>query len=60
MIMAMMEERETRDEVLIEVRAIKEKLARAMDFNIHRILEEAREKQKQSDRTILPPPTALR
>ncbi len=46
----------TTDEVIQETRKIKEELARSLDFDIDRILGEAREKQNKSGRTILSPP----
>ncbi len=46
----------TTDEVIREMRRIKEALAQTMDFDIDRILADAREKQKKSGRTILSPP----
>lgn len=49
-------EGETTDEVIRETRRIKEALARSMDFDIDRILEDARDKQRKSGRTILSPP----
>jgi len=54
--MAQMNERETTDEVIQETRRIKEALAESMDFDMDRILEDARLKQKESGRKILPPP----
>ncbi len=44
------------DEIIRETRRIKETLAQSMDFDIDRILQDAREKQKESGRTILSPP----
>ena len=44
------------DEVIREVRKIKDFLAQAQNFDIRRILDEARENQKKSGRTILPVP----
>jgi hypothetical protein len=49
-------ERESRDEVLAEVRRIKEELAAAQNFDVHRIAEEARREQTLSGRQILLPP----
>lgn len=46
----------TTDEVIQETRRIKEELARSMDFDIDRILDDARKKQNESGRTILSPP----
>lgn len=54
--MAQIEEKETRDEVIQETRRIKEVMAESLDFDIDRILEDARRKQKESGRKILPPP----
>jgi hypothetical protein len=54
--MTKIEEIETADEVIQETRRIKEALAASMNFDIDRILEEARRKQKESGRQILPPP----
>jgi hypothetical protein len=54
--MSQMENHETRDEVLREVRRIKEALAKSMNFDIHRILEDARRRQREGGRTVLPPP----
>lgn len=56
MAMAQIQQRTTTDEVIQDVRTIKENLARSMNFDIDRILDEAREKQKKSGRTILSPP----
>ena len=55
--MAQIEEKETTDEVIQETRRIKEVLAEALDFDIDRILEDARKKQKESGRKVLSPPT---
>ena len=54
--MAQLNEKETTDEVVQETRRIKEVLAESMDFDIDRILEDARQKQKESDRKVLSPP----
>jgi hypothetical protein len=54
--MASIERPETCDEVLREVREIKEALAQAHGYDVRRILDDAREKQKRSGRTVLPPP----
>jgi len=54
--MSQINDSETTDEVIRETRRIKEVLAQSMDFDIDRILDEAREKQKKSCRTILSPP----
>ena len=54
--MAQINEKDTRDEVIQEMRRIKEALAESMNFDIDRILEDARLKQKESGRKILCPP----
>ena len=54
--MSQIKERETTDEVLRETRRTKEALARSMDFDIDRILDDARDKQNKSGRTVLSPP----
>ena len=57
-ILAAMNESATTDEIVLEVREIKERLAQAFDFDIDRILSDAREKQRKCNRTILSPPVA--
>ena len=54
--MKKMNEKETTDEVIQETRRIKEALAKSMDFDIDRILKDAKQKQKKSGREVLPPP----
>jgi hypothetical protein len=54
--MAQMNAKETDDEVLRETRRIKEALAASMDFDIDRILEDARQKQRESGRRIISAP----
>ena len=54
--MAHSNDRETTDEVIQETRRIKETLAASMDFDVDRILEDARRKQKESGRKVLSPP----
>ena len=51
--MAQTNAKETEDEVLRETRRIKEALAASMDFDIDRILEDARQKQRESGRRII-------
>ncbi|HEY3968329.1 MAG TPA: hypothetical protein VGM05_27440 [Planctomycetaceae bacterium] len=46
----------TTDEVVREVRNIKEQLAQAFDFDIDRILADAREKQQHGGQNVLSPP----
>jgi hypothetical protein len=54
--MAQIEEKETTDVVIQEIRRIKEVLAESLDFDIDRILKDARQKQKESGRMVLTPP----
>ena len=54
--MEQINETETTDQIVQETRRIKEALAKSMNFDIDRILEDARQKQKQSGRKVLPPP----
>ena len=54
--MARTPEATTTDEVILESRRIKAALAEAMDFDIDRILEDAKEKQYQAGRIVLSPP----
>ena len=49
-------DKETTDEIIQETRRIKEALAKSMDFDIDRILKDARLKQEKSGRNILSPP----
>ncbi len=49
-------DKETTDEVIQETRRIKEALAKSMDFDIDRILKDARPRQGKSGRKILFPP----
>lgn len=49
-------DKETTDEVIQETRRIKEALAKSMDFDIDRILKDARLRQGKSGRKILSPP----
>ena len=51
-----MNDKETTDEIILETRRIKEALAESMDFDLDRILEDARQKQKKSGRIVLSPP----
>lgn len=54
--MAEVNERESVDEVIRETRRIKAALAEALDFDVDRILDDARRRQQNSDRTVLSPP----
>ncbi len=45
-----------RDDIVEQIRKIKAALAESMDFDIDRILEDARQKQKGGGRTVLSPP----
>ena len=49
------DEKETTDQVVQEIRRTKQALAEAMDFDLDRILEDARRKQNESDRKVLSP-----
>lgn len=49
-------ESETADEVLQETRRIKEALAKSMNFDLARMLKEARRRQKRGGRKVLSPP----
>ena len=49
-------DKETTDEVIQETRRIKEVLSKSMDFDIDRILKDARLRQGKSGRKILSPP----
>ncbi|MYC14989.1 MAG: hypothetical protein F4Y39_14805 [Gemmatimonadetes bacterium] len=49
-------DKETTDEVIQETRRVKEALVKSMDFDIDRILKDARLKQGKSGRKILSPP----
>ena len=48
--------KETTDEIIQETRSIKEVLAKSMDFDIDRILKDAKLRQGTSGRKILSPP----
>ena len=54
--MKSMDEKETTDEIIQETRRVKEALAKSMDFDLDRILENARQKQEKSGRVVLAPP----
>lgn len=56
MAMAQIKETETTDEVIQETRRIKEALAASLGFDIDRILQDAKEKQKKTGRKVLSPP----
>jgi hypothetical protein len=47
---------QSRDGILEEVRRIKDDLARSMDYDVTRTLDEARRRQREGDRTVIPPP----
>ena len=46
-------DKETTDEIIQETRRIKEALAKSMDFDIDRILKDARLRQRKRGRNIL-------
>ena len=48
---------QTKDEIIQEVRKIKDDLAKAFAYNLKKMLDDARMRQKTSGRTILSPPT---
>ena len=54
--MGIVRERDTTDEVLKEVREIKERLAAVLDFDVDRILADALQRQAESGREVLSPP----
>ena len=54
--MKQMNNKDTTDEIIQETRRIKEALAKSMDFDIDRILKDARLRQEKSGRNILSPP----
>jgi hypothetical protein len=47
---------ETKDEVIREVRRIKEELAAAAGFDIDRIIEDSRRRQNETGQRIVAPP----
>ena len=51
-----MNEKETTDAIIQETRRIKEALAKSMDFDLDRIIEDARQRQEKSGRIVLSPP----
>ena len=48
----------TTDEVIVSVRKIKESLAEPFGFDVRRILEDARTRERSGDRDVLSPPLA--
>ena len=44
------------DEIILETRRIKEALAESMNYDLDRILKDARQKQEKSGRIVLSPP----
>ncbi len=50
------DDKEFTDEVVEQVRRIKVALAESLEFDIDRIVEDARERQRESRRTVLSPP----
>jgi hypothetical protein len=54
--MAEFNDHETTDRVIEETRRIKEELAASFDYDIDRILEDARKRQDKSGRIVLAPP----
>jgi hypothetical protein len=58
--MSLTPEQKTTDEVISAVRQIKRSLAESFDFDLHRMLEDARNRQKSSGREIIPQPPRKR
>ena len=54
--MARTDNKKTTDEVIEQVRRIKVALAESMDYDVGRIVEDARKRQKESRRSVLLPP----
>ncbi|WP_089726609.1 hypothetical protein [Candidatus Thiosymbion oneisti] len=54
--MAQIDEAPTTDEIIREVRATKETLARSVDYDIQRILKDARRRQRSNGRKIIAAP----
>ena len=54
--MAIVEDKPTTDEVIREVHRIKDELAKALGYDVRRILDDARKKQQLSGREIYRPP----
>ncbi|VFN06747.1 MAG: hypothetical protein BECKG1743D_GA0114223_112973 [Candidatus Kentron sp. G] len=50
------DEIQTTDEVIREIRQIKETLARSMNYDVHRILEDARRRQQSGGKKIMDAP----
>ena len=50
---------QTKDEVMQEVRKIKDDLAKAFSYDLKKMLDAARMRQKTSGHTILSPPAEL-
>ncbi|HLA83378.1 MAG TPA: hypothetical protein VJL29_01175 [Thermoguttaceae bacterium] len=51
-----MENNKTTDDIVEQVRQVKAALAESVNFNIDRIVNDAKKKQAESHRTILEPP----
>ena len=51
------EKMQTKDEVIQEVRKIKDDLAKAFAYDMKKMLDAARMRQQTSGRTVLSPPT---
>nr|VFJ60208.1 MAG: hypothetical protein BECKDK2373C_GA0170839_10795 [Candidatus Kentron sp. DK]VFJ61335.1 MAG: hypothetical protein BECKDK2373B_GA0170837_110010 [Candidatus Kentron sp. DK] len=54
------DEIQTTDQVIREVREIQETLARSMDYDVHRIPEDARRRQQTNDGKIMGAPISSR
>jgi hypothetical protein len=53
-------DKDSTDEIIQEVRRIKKALAKAADYDIDRIIRDAKRTQDESGRTVVPPPTQSR
>ena len=54
--MAQIDEVQSTDEIIREIRTIKETLAQALNYDVHRILEDARKRQQAGGRKVIAPP----
>jgi len=51
--MATIDNTKTRDEVMVEIREIKESLAKKCDFDVAKIVAEAKERQERGHREVV-------
>ncbi len=54
--MTQINDQDSKDQVILETRRIKQELARSMDFDVDRIVDASRAKQDEGGKTVLPPP----